>query len=158
MTKIKYIFILVIQIIALIILLQTLSGGGMSLLLGATFGAVSSVVIQFGVIIMALFASAISLYLPTRTHRILRDTQIHLTKYITVLGLFQVLALMLSKVTSILAVGTATAIHPIFMSVMVMLYCMSAFMMPFTYVKGLFNIIKSVEFRDPRNIIRGYFE
>lgn len=154
--KWKYVLVLLLQIIMLIFLLQTLHVGGMTLLLGDGFGQISGVVIQFGIIIMALFASFISLFHPTRQHRILRDTQFQLSKYMVVLGLFQVLAIMISNVAGSLPAGSA-AVNPMFMSVMVMLYCMTAFMIPFNYVKNLFNIMKSVEKRDPNRIVKEYF-
>lgn len=154
--KWKYVLVLILQIIMLVFLLQSLNVSGMSLLFGEGFGQISSVVIQFGVVIMALFASFVSLFHPTRQHRILRDTQFQLSKYMVVLGLFQVLAFMVSKVAGSMAAGVS-AVNPMFMSVMVMAYCMSAFMIPFNYVKNLFNIMKSVEKRDPNRIVKEYF-
>lgn len=153
--KWKYVLVLVLQIIALVFLLQTLNGGGMTTLLGEGFGQISSIIIQFGVIIMTLFASFISVFHPTRAHRILRDTQFQISKYMVVLGLFQVLAVMISKVAGNVAAGSA-AISPMFMNVMIMLYCMNAFMIPFNYVKNLFNIMKSVEKRNPNQIVKDY--
>ncbi|QST02995.1 hypothetical protein IMZ31_20830 (plasmid) [Pontibacillus sp. ALD_SL1] len=156
MKHFKRVLILVLQLVMLFALLQTLVHGGMGALLGETFGHVSRVIIEFGVTIMCLFSSLLSFYLPSRRHRILRDAQVHLMKYISVLGLFQVLAYFLVNVTSSL-VGSAS-LHPLMLSIMIMLYCMSAFMIPFNYVKTLFNKVKAVETRDPRNLVRQFFE
>lgn len=158
MDKLKQILILFFQIIALFLLLSSLSSGGVSELLGSTFGEASKIIIQFGIAIMALFSGALSFLLPTRRHRILRDTQIHITKYIGMLGLFQGIAYFLAPVFSTVTIGFSGGADSILMSVIVMMYCMFAFMEPVNYFKNLFSLVKSVEMRDPRKVVGHFFK
>lgn len=157
MNRLKRVIIMFLQVVALFFLLQTLTHGGMGALLGEGFGRASKVIVEFGVTIMCFFSAIVSFYLPTRRHRVLRDTQIHLTKYLSILGLFQVLAYFLVNVTESFGPGGAS-LHPLMVSILIMLYCMSAFMVPFNYVKTLFNKLKAVEYRDPRVLVRQFFD
>lgn len=157
MDKVKRILTTIVELVALLLLLETLGKVGMGVLLGEAFAAVAKIIIAFGVSIMSIFGVGLAMYLPTRRHRILRDTQVHVLKYTFVLGLYQILGLFITKSTALLKAGAIAGISPILMNVLMMTFVMIALMMPFNYVKSLFGLLKSVELRDPRKMIKQFF-
>ena len=154
--KIKRILTTILELAMLIVLLETLDKGGISTFLGNDLTQMVKVVIGFGVTIMGACGIVIGAYLPTRRHRIFRDTQIHLLKYIAILDLFQILAWFMTKETTALSVGAGPG-SPIFLHILLMMFSMIAIMMPFNYVKSMFGLLKSVEIRDPRRIMKQFF-
>ena len=141
MDKVKRILTTIVELVALLVLLETLGKAGMGVLLGAAFASVAKVIIAFGVSIMSIFGVALAIYLPTRRHRILRDTQVHVLKYTFVLGLYQMLGFFITKSSALLKTGAIAGVSPILMNVLMMTFVMIALMMPFNYVKSLFGLL-----------------
>jgi hypothetical protein len=50
-----------------------------------------------------------------------------------------------------------TKLPSLLMNVVLVMFAVTAFTMPIKYISGLFNLIKTVEYRDPRNLIRQIF-
>lgn len=157
MDKIKKIVTTIAQLLMLLVLLETLGSVGMGSLLGEAFAEIAKIIIAFGVSIMSLAGIVFSVYLPTRTHRMLRNTQVHIMKYIAVLSLYQILGFFITQATGIMTAGAISQISPILINVLLMTFTLIALMMPFNYVKSLFGELKSVEFRDPRQLVNQFF-
>lgn len=157
MSNAKQIIITLFQIISMILLLLYLGDAGLGEILGKEVAEIVKVIIEFGVTTIALSGALFGLYAPTRRHRMFRNTQIHLLKYISVLSMYQVLALFMTGTIGAVGVGLMTQLPPIFMNVLMISFSLIAIMMPFNYIKSLFNELKTVEYRDPRNLIKQMF-
>lgn len=145
----------IMELVLLIMLLETMDMSGIGTLLGAGFAQVAKVIVGFGVSIMSIFGIIFGLYLPTRRHRIFRDTQVHILKYIGVLGLYQILCLFITNAVG--ATGIQESMGPNLMNVLLMTFSLIALMMPFNFVKSLFGVLKAVEIRDPKTLMRQFY-
>jgi hypothetical protein len=158
MEKIKRILILILQLLSLFLLVFMLSKGGIAVILGSEMAMITARIIEFGVALMSLAGIAFGLYLPTRRHRIFRDTQIHLFKYMTLLALYQLLCFFITGTFGFMgSASLLTKMPAALTNVLVLTFCLLAFMTPFNYIKQLFTVLKSVEYRDPRSLIRQLF-
>lgn len=157
MTKLKRILVIILQILSLMALLLTISHSGFGALFGSQMGEIVKVVIEFGVILMSVMGAIVGIYLPSRRHRLFRDTQIHVMKYISYLGLYQVLMIFITHAAGGLGSDFLSQMPSIITNIIMLTFAMLSFMMPFNYMKSLFTIIKSVEYRDPRDLIRQLF-
>ena len=157
MTRNKEILYTIAEILLLISLLFLLSKGGLAVFVGSAMAEIMKVIIQFGVFIMTLFGILVGTFLPTRRHRIYRDTQVHSVKYLIILLLYQMMMLFVGSIIGSMDTSLVSRIPPMLSQIVGMTFAMIALMMPFNFVKNLFTYIKSVEFRDPRDIIRQLF-
>lgn len=157
MDKIKKIMDLVVQLVGLALLLGYISHGGLAVILGSGMIALVKVIVEFGIAAISLSGALVGLYLPTRRHRIFRDTQIHSLKYLGLLGGYQLLCMFLTGTIGGLSGELISEMPSGLVNVLMVSFVLIAIMMPFNYIKSLFTLVKSVEFRDPRSLIRQLF-
>lgn len=157
MGRYKEIIYTIIEILLLIALISLLSHSGFSFFVGTAMAEIMKVIVEFGVLIMTVFGVLIGFLLPTRRHRIFRDTQTHSIKYLVILTLYQVMMLFITGTVGAMDGELISNIPPVLSQIIGMTFSMIAFMMPFNFVKNLFTYLKSVEYRDPRDIIRQLF-
>lgn len=158
MEKLKKLLMMLLELIMLVLLLVYLSHGGIGAVMGEGAVTITKVVIQFGVSLISLSGAVFGSYFPTEMQRTFRESQLTGIKYITVLMLYQTLMWFIG--------GTAGSLHgelihqlpPVLINVIVLTFSMMAFMMPFNYVKTLFNKAKGKELRDPRDLVRQFFK
>jgi hypothetical protein len=157
MDKIKKIADLIVQLLGLVFLLSYITHGGMANILGAGVIELVKVIVQFGISAIALSGAVVGLYLPTRRHRIFRDTQIHSLKYIGILSGYQLLCMFLTGTIGGLSGELIKEMPGGLTNILIISFVLIAIMMPFNYIKSLFTLVKSVEYRDPRSLIKQLF-
>lgn len=158
MTKIKRIALLILEVVSLLLLLNYIDHGGLKDMIGSEMVGVLKLIIEFGVTAIVVTGVVVGSYLPTRRHRYYRDTQIHVLKYLSVLGLLQVLAMFMTGVFGSLPSDLVLRVPPVLLNVVMITFALMAIMMPINFVKAAFNYIKSVEHRDPRSLMRQLFD
>jgi len=150
MKKLSKLIQLIYQVLMLLLLFHFLSMGGSTLMYG---GALA---IKFGVSVMALVGSAFSFVLPTVRHRLLRDTQIGISSYLTQLCVILIMILMLSSATSTVAIEVLQS-QKIF-QLLTYGFLMYAVLGPVAQIGMMFSSLKSVEYRNPMTIFRQHFQ
>lgn len=157
MDKLKKILDLVVQLVGLVLLLSYITHGGLAVILGDGMIKLVKIIVEFGIAAINLSGVAVGLYLPTRRHRVFRDTQIHALKYIGLLGGYQLLCMFLTGTIGGLSGELISEMPSGLINVLMVSFVLIAIMMPFNYIKSLFTLVKSVEYRDPRSLIRQLF-
>ena len=157
MDKIKKIMDLIVQLLGLVFLLSYISHGGLAVILGGGMMELVKVIVEFGVAAICLSGAVVGLYLPTRRHRIFRDTQIHTLKYIGLLAGYQLLCMFLTGTIGGLSGDLITEMPSGLINVLMVSFVLIAIMRPFNYIKSLFPLVNSVEYRDPRTLIKQLF-
>lgn len=158
MDKLKKLILMLFELVMLLLLLAYLSHGGLGAVMGATTAKVVKVVIQFGVSLISLGGAMFGIYFPAERQRVFRDSQITGIKYLTVLMLYQTLMWFIGGATGSLNGELIHQLPPVLLNVIVLTFSMMAFMMPFNYIKNLFNKAKALELRDPRSLVRQLFK
>jgi hypothetical protein len=157
MEKIKRLLSLLFQLLSLAALLVYLSHGGLSVVLGPGVIEIVKNVVRFGVGIMTISGILAGVFLPTRRQRVFKAAEWQNVKYIWLLILYQTLMCVVTLTSGVSGGAMITKLPSLLMNVVLVMFAVTAFTMPIKYISGLFNLIKTVEYRDPRNLIRQIF-
>lgn len=157
MKKLKHLLFMLFQLLSLLFLLSFLSHGGLSLILGEAVVEVAKVIIQFGVILMNIAGIIFGLCLPSQTHRVFRQAQIQTLSYTWLLLLYQAVVFSVGMAATSMHADILTKLPTMVINVIFFSFGMLAIMTPYSYIKRLFNMLKSVEVRDPRSLVRQFF-
>lgn len=141
---------LLLQIIVLLLLLYFLESNGEPLIFGA------SIALTFGVAVISIFSSIVSFLLPERRHRILRDTQFSVSVYLGKLAF--ILTTMMLFVNGAEGSNNEMIQNQKLFDILSMGFLMLAAFSPIAHIGYVLSTIKSVEYRNPKEIIRQYYK
>jgi len=141
---------LLMQVLMLALLLHFLEFGEDTLIYGADLA------LKFGVSVVSIIGGAISFILPERRHRLLRDTQFGITVYLGKLSF--ILATMMLFVHGAGGAAVGMIQNQKLFDILSMAFLMLAALFPLGHIGYLLSTIKSVEFRNPKELIRQYYK
>lgn len=158
MKNAKKLIYLLVQLLSLVTLLVFITKGGIGILLGGEVVQIIKMIVEFGVITFAMCGIVTGQLNKTDRHTAFRDTQTQIFKYIGVLGFLQLIAMFVTGTFGALGTGVIDKIPQMIPQIITVTFGLVALMMPFNTLKQAFTRIKSYEFRDPRRIVRDFYE